>query len=52
MFQFFNGQGYDADISALRKIYPPLMTLEQWLRATGWENAEPMPIPEKAGWWG
>lgn len=39
MFQFFNGQGYDADIPALRKIYPPLKTFEQWLRATGWGNA-------------
>jgi uncharacterized protein YbjT (DUF2867 family) len=51
MFQFFNGQGYDADIPTLRKLYPPLMTLEQWLRAMGWENAEPMPIPENTGRW-
>jgi uncharacterized protein YbjT (DUF2867 family) len=36
MFQFFNGEGYDADISALRKMYPPLKTLEQWIRSTGW----------------
>ena len=36
MFQFFNDQGYDADIPALRKLYPPLKTFEQWLRATGW----------------
>jgi len=39
MFQFFNGQGYDADIPALRKLYPPLKTFEQWLRATGWDMA-------------
>lgn len=39
MFQFLNSQGYDADIPALRKLYPPLKTFEQWLRATGWENA-------------
>jgi uncharacterized protein YbjT (DUF2867 family) len=50
MFKFFNGQGYDADIPALRRAYPKLTTLEQWLRETGWENAEPM--PEKAGAWG
>jgi len=50
MFQFFNGQGYDADIAALRKVYPPLNTFEQWLRETGWENAEPMPISENASW--
>ncbi len=36
MFTFFNGQGYDADIRALRKLYPPLKSLEQWLHATGW----------------
>lgn len=52
MFQFFNGQGYDANITALRRTYPPLKTLEQWLRETGWENAEPLPIPESAGAWG
>lgn len=45
MFQFFNGQGYDADIPALREIYPGLRTFEGWLRETGWENAEPMPMP-------
>src|SRR5574341_102351 len=38
MFEFFNDQGYDADILALRKLYPPLKTFEQWLRVTGWGN--------------
>ena len=52
MFQFFNGEGYDADIAALRRLYPPLKTLEQWLVETGWKNAEPMPIPEDGGRWG
>jgi uncharacterized protein YbjT (DUF2867 family) len=50
MFQFFNGQGYDADIPALRRTYPPLKNLELWLRETGWENAEPLPIPDTAAW--
>jgi uncharacterized protein YbjT (DUF2867 family) len=45
MFQFFNSQGYDADIPALRKIYPSLLTLERFLRKNGWENAKPMPMP-------
>ncbi|MGE5072045.1 MAG: hypothetical protein ACM3MF_01340, partial [Anaerolineae bacterium] len=36
MFAFFNGEGYDADIPALRKLHPGLMTLEQWLRKQGW----------------
>ena len=52
MFNFFNGQGYDADIPALRKIYPGLQTLEQFLRRNGWENAQPVPIPEKSSTWG
>ncbi len=33
--------GYEADIEALRKIHPELVTLEQYLRRHGWENAEP-----------
>ena len=39
MFNFFNGKGYDADILALRKLHPGLLTLEAWLRKNGWENA-------------
>jgi uncharacterized protein YbjT (DUF2867 family) len=50
MFNFFNGQGYDADIPALRKIHPGLLTLEQYLRKNGWENAEPIPMPESSTW--
>ena len=50
MFNFFNGVGYDADIPALRRLYPGLQTLEQYLRRNGWENAQPIPIPEKGNW--
>ena len=50
MFNFFNGQGYDADIPALRKLHPGLLSLEQYLRKNGWENAEPIPIPENSTW--
>jgi uncharacterized protein YbjT (DUF2867 family) len=50
MFNFFNGVGYDADIPALRGIYPGLQNLEEYLRRNGWENAQPIPIPEKSGW--
>ena len=28
--------GFHADIPALRAMYPALMTLEDWLRKTGW----------------
>jgi uncharacterized protein YbjT (DUF2867 family) len=52
MFQFFNGQGYDAGIPSLRKTYPGLLTLEQFLRKNGWENAEPMPVPPGGQQWG
>jgi uncharacterized protein YbjT (DUF2867 family) len=48
MFAFFNGQAYDADIPALRKIHPGLLTFEQYLRKSGWENARPIPLPEQS----
>jgi len=50
MFNFFNGEGYDADIAALRKLHPGLLSLEGYLRKNGWENQQPMPIPEKSAW--
>jgi uncharacterized protein YbjT (DUF2867 family) len=50
MFKFFNGQGYDADIAALRSELPQLQTFEQYLRRHGWENAEPMPETEQRPW--
>jgi uncharacterized protein YbjT (DUF2867 family) len=52
MSQFFNGQGYAADIPALRKIHPGLRTFEKWLRETGWEGAEPEPMSEGGATWG
>ena len=50
MFNFFNGEAYDADIPALRKLHPGLLTFEQYLRKNGWENAEPVPLPQNSGW--
>jgi uncharacterized protein YbjT (DUF2867 family) len=50
MFNFFNGQGYDADIPTLRKLHPGLLSLEQYLRKNGWENQQPIPIPENPAW--
>lgn len=50
MFNFFNGKAYDADLPALRKLHPGLLTLEQYLRKNGWENAEPISMPESSGW--
>jgi len=52
MFRFFNAQGYGADIQTLRKIYPGLLTLENFLRKNGWENAEPLPMPAGDQTWG
>jgi hypothetical protein len=49
MLDWFNREGYKADIPALRAIYPPLMTLETWARRSGWENAEPVSMPA-TGW--
>ncbi len=39
MFQWFNEKGFQADIPALRGLHPQLMTLETWLRKTGWGKA-------------
>lgn len=41
MYRWFNEVGYEANIGALREIYPELATFEQYLRSHGWENAEP-----------
>jgi uncharacterized protein YbjT (DUF2867 family) len=50
MFDFFNGEGYSADIPDLRKLHPGLLSLEQYLRKNGWENAQPVPASANAGW--
>ncbi len=39
MFAWFNQSGYQADIAALRQLYPPLKTLEAWLKQS---NAFPL----------
>lgn len=36
MANFFNGEAYSVNISALRDIYPGLLNFETWLRRTGW----------------
>jgi uncharacterized protein YbjT (DUF2867 family) len=51
MNRFFNGEAYTADIPALRRAYPGLLTLEQYLRKNGWENAQPVPLPQSQGNW-
>lgn len=40
MLEWFEREGYKADIAALRAMHPGLMTFEQWLRKTGWAEAE------------
>jgi len=50
MREFFNGEAYNADISALRKLYPGLRTFESWLRETGWEKLPVLPLPAPGSW--
>ncbi len=38
MLRWFNERGYVADIGALRRIHPGLLTLEAWARRTGWKQ--------------
>jgi uncharacterized protein YbjT (DUF2867 family) len=52
MFTFFSGEAYAADIADCRRRYPALLNFEQYLRRNGWENAEPVPMPEKHAAWG
>lgn len=48
MLRWFNEHGYAANIPALRELHPELLTLEAWVRKTGWENAEPVPLPAES----
>jgi len=50
MRAFFNGPAYSADIPALRRRYPGLHTLEQWLAETGWKNLPVLPMPTGGRW--
>ncbi len=38
MFAWFNDVGYTADIPVLRAAYPPLATLDRYLRDAGWAD--------------
>lgn len=38
LFRWYDEVGYTADVEGLRKRYPDMLTLEQYLRATGWTN--------------
>jgi len=40
MYRWFNDHGYEADIAALKKEHPGLISFEQYLRGHGWENAK------------
>ena len=36
MIEWFNAEGYEADIPALRKLHPGLKSLEAWIGESGW----------------
>jgi len=40
LFRWYDEVGYTADVDTLRKRYPDMLTLEQYLRATGWANGQ------------
>jgi uncharacterized protein YbjT (DUF2867 family) len=40
MMEWFNKEGYEADIHSLRQEHPGLETLETWLVRAGWKKAE------------
>jgi uncharacterized protein YbjT (DUF2867 family) len=39
MFEWFNQEGYAANIAHLRALHPSLLTLEAWLHKSGWVAA-------------
>lgn len=39
MLEWFDREGYQADIPALRALYPLLHTFDAWLRKSGWAQA-------------
>jgi hypothetical protein len=41
LFRWYDEVGYEADLDALRARYPDLVTLDAYLRATGWEDWQP-----------
>lgn len=41
MVRWFNEKGYQADLPALRAIYPDLQSFETWVRRTGWAQPQP-----------
>jgi uncharacterized protein YbjT (DUF2867 family) len=41
LFRWYDEVGYEADVEGLRARYPDLISLEQYLRATGWEDWQP-----------
>lgn len=45
-FNFFNGEAYTADIPTLRRLHPGLLRFEDYLRKNGWENQQPIPVPQ------
>ena len=49
-YNFFNGEGYSADIASLRKLHPGLLNLDGYLRKNGWENQQPIPFPQGNSW--
>jgi uncharacterized protein YbjT (DUF2867 family) len=42
LFRWYEEVGYSADVEGLRRQYPDLITLDQYLRATGWEDWQPL----------
>jgi uncharacterized protein YbjT (DUF2867 family) len=40
MYRWFQDVGYEADVAALRREYPPLTNFASYLRRSGWEGAQ------------
>jgi uncharacterized protein YbjT (DUF2867 family) len=48
MYRWFDRVGYEADIAALRTVYPELTTFERYLRSQDWEGTGQLAKGEEA----
>ena len=40
MFQWLNDVGYDVNVEGVRKLYPRLLTFNNWLKQSAWATTQ------------
>jgi catechol 2,3-dioxygenase-like lactoylglutathione lyase family enzyme len=47
--RWFENPGYDVDVAAVREQFPGMLSFEEYLVATGWQEKKPTPQSEEDG---